>query len=206
MRKIKILLAVLIILVAGKMNAQQLTATAVNTAGQTHSVGGIFLEDAMGGLLVNTVSTATFMYTQDFLQPDAGTTSFIPPINDVALNSGSGLDNAGTTFISDEAMIEFTLGEVSCLTLNGSSKMLTQGILQPYRLYMWTGLVNNDWPNTGNWELGIIPTQTDEALIPDSCPHYPIIINGVFAKCKKLTVKPTASVIVDTGGILKIFQ
>lgn len=113
-------------------SSQQLTPQTVNAAGKSSSNGGVVLEDAVGGLIVTTISTATFIYTQDFLQPDAGTTTTVPPINDVVLSSGSGTDNAGTTFIAGNAMIEFTVGEAASLTLNGGGNMLTQGILQPY--------------------------------------------------------------------------
>jgi len=132
MRKIKYFLPVVLLIVAGKMNAQQLTPQTNNAAGQSHIAGGILLEDALGGILVNTVSTVSFMYTQDFLQPDAGTTIIPPVINNVQLSSGSGLDNAGTTFINGNAMIEFTMGEFASITRIQNNNMVTQGILQPF--------------------------------------------------------------------------
>ena len=79
--------------------AQQLTPQTINNGGGTKAAGGIVLEDALGGLLVSSLSNTVFLFTQDFLQPDAGTTSSIPFINNVTLSSGSGIDNAGTTFI-----------------------------------------------------------------------------------------------------------
>jgi hypothetical protein len=115
-------------------SSQQISPQTINTAGKSSSNGGVILEDAVGGLLVTTISTLTFMYTQDFLQPDAGTTTIVPPINDVVLSSGSGMDNAGTTFIAGNAMIEFTTGEAASITLNSANNMLTQGILQPYTI------------------------------------------------------------------------
>src|SRR6218665_1993425 len=129
-KRSKILLAML--LLTKLAAAQQLSPQTVNAAGKSYNNGGIFLEDALGGLLVSAIATPTFMYTQDFLQPDAGSTNIIPPINDVVLSSGSGIDNAGTTFINGNAMIEFTVGEAASITLNSAGNMLTQGILQPY--------------------------------------------------------------------------
>lgn len=113
---------------------QQLSPQTINAAGKSSSNGSIVLEDAVGGFVVTTIATSTFMYTQDFLQPDAGTTTSVPHINDVVLSSGSGVDNAGTTFIAGNAMIEFTVGEPASITLNNASNLLTQGILQPYSL------------------------------------------------------------------------
>jgi hypothetical protein len=112
--------------------AQQLTPQTINNAGSSKSAGGIILEDALGGLLISTVRTPTFMYTQGFLQPDAGTITSLPLINDVKLNSGAGIDNAGTSYTNGGIILEFTTGEFASITLNGGSNMLTQGILQPF--------------------------------------------------------------------------
>jgi hypothetical protein len=121
-----------ILLIGGIVKAQQLTPTTISSGGSSKLAGGVLLEDNVGGFIVNTISTPTFMYTQGFIQPDAGTTIIVPHINDVVLNSGSGLDNAGTTFINGNIMLEFTVGEVASNTLFGGTNMLTQGILQPY--------------------------------------------------------------------------
>jgi hypothetical protein len=127
----KLIAALTGLLLLYSSTAQQLTPQTINNGGSSKTAGGIILEDALGGLLVNTVSTPVFIYTQDFLQPNAGTTTTIPVINNVVLNSGAGIDNAGTTFISSNTMLEFTVGEVACKTLNSSNNLLSQGILQP---------------------------------------------------------------------------
>lgn len=131
-RQFNILLLMLLFYTAA--SSQRLIPQTINAAGKSSSNGGVLLEDAVGGFVVATISTPTFMYTQDFLQPDAGTTLIIPPINDVTLSSGSGVDNGGTTFIAGNTMIEFTVGEAASITLNSGSNMLTQGILQPYTI------------------------------------------------------------------------
>lgn len=131
-KKLITALAGLLLLLATK--AQQLTPQAINNGGSSKTTGGIILEDALGGLLVNTVTTPVFMYTQDFLQPGAGTTTTIPAINNVRLSSGSGIDNAGSTFINGNVMLEFTTGEFASITLNSPGNQLTQGILQPFSL------------------------------------------------------------------------
>jgi Secretion system C-terminal sorting domain len=130
---IKQLKTTLLLLLFGSMaKAQLLTPQTINAAGKSSSNGGVVLEDAVGGLVVTTISTPTFMYTQDFLQPDKGTTTGPIYINDVKIDGNMGTDNAGTTFIAGNAIIEFTVGEAASLTLHGGSNMLTQGILQPY--------------------------------------------------------------------------
>lgn len=112
--------------------AQQITPQTINNGGSSKTAGSIILEDAIGGLLVNTVTGPVFMYTQDFLQPGAGTTTSIPVINNVVLGSGAGLDNAGTSFSNSGITIDFTLGEAASITLHQPGTMLTQGILQPF--------------------------------------------------------------------------
>lgn len=114
--------------------AQQQYPTTLSNAGNSSSNGGILLESSLGGLAVNSLSTPTFLYTQGFLQPDAGISTFVPSVNDVVLSSGSGLDNAGTTFISGNIMLEFTTGEAASITHINSNQMVTQGILQPYSI------------------------------------------------------------------------
>jgi hypothetical protein len=52
----------------------------------------------------------------------------------VVLNSGAGIDNAGTTFINGGIMLEFTVGEVASKTLGDGNNLLTQGILQPFTI------------------------------------------------------------------------
>jgi|RhiMetdeSRZDD1v2_1073273.scaffolds.fasta_scaffold00206_18 type IX secretion system substrate protein len=128
----KILCIVGLMLFSHYVNAQQLTPNTINAAGQSHSAGGLLLEDAMGGLVVNPVSNTIFMYTPDFLQPEAGTTTTPPPIGNVRLFGVAGVDNGGTTFINNGLMLEFTVGEVASITYTQGANMLTQGILQPF--------------------------------------------------------------------------
>jgi hypothetical protein len=128
--KLTLLLLMLLFYTAG--SSQQLTPRAINAAGQSSSNGGIILEDAVGGFLVNSFSTPTFLYTQDILQPDAGTSSAAVYINDVKLDGNYVLDNAGTTLITSNTMLEFSIGEPASITLNSPNNLLTQGVLQPY--------------------------------------------------------------------------
>ena len=129
-----LLTAIITFSVCGLLSAQQLTPATVSSGGSSRSAGNVLLEDNLGGIMVSTISTPTFIYTQGFIQPDAGTTTIVPPINDVVLNSGAGIDNAGTTFINGGIMLEFTVGEVASKTLGDGNNLLTQGILQPFTI------------------------------------------------------------------------
>lgn len=120
------------LLITASAAAQQQYPTAISAGGSSVSNGGLLLESSVGGLAVSSTSTGTFMYTQGFLQPDAGYTVVLPPVNDVVLSGGYGLTNAGATLISGNIMVEFTTGEAASITLNTSGNILTQGLLQPY--------------------------------------------------------------------------
>jgi Lamin Tail Domain len=72
----------------------------------------------------------------------------------------------------------------------------------PVGVLSWTGAVNTDWNNAGNWTCGTIPTITSEVVIDGGKPNYPIITLNV--EIKKLTVNPGATVTVGTGFELKL--
>lgn len=204
MIQFKILLV--LILTGTLAKAQQLSPQTFNAAGRSSSAGGITLEDAIGGFSVQYFATPTFLYTQDFLQPEAGTITVPPFINDVKLDGLYGLDNAGTTFTSGNAMIDFTVGEPVSVALTSATNMLTQGILQPYHYFIWTGLVNNLWIEPGNWNIGVLPIRSDEVLIPPGCPNYPVLENTHRGHCRMLTAQAGTSVTVNTGGLLQMHK
>lgn len=66
----------------------------------------------------------------------------------------------------------------------------------------WTGGLSTDWWTPGNWQCGIIPSTTVNALISTGLPRYPVLNSGVGA-IRNLTIQPGASVTV-TGATLQI--
>ncbi|MBO9635112.1 MAG: T9SS type A sorting domain-containing protein, partial [Chitinophagaceae bacterium] len=130
---IKYTITALLLPVCSAATAQQLSIQTINNAGQTRSAAGILLEDAVGGLVAEAVNSTAIMYTPDFLQPEAGTTSSIPTTGNIKSTSGSaGIDNGGGSFLQGSLLLEFTVGEVSSISLQQQGNLLTQGILQPY--------------------------------------------------------------------------
>lgn len=135
MAVMKCKIVALLFLVCATASAQQLSVQTTNSAGQSRSAGGLLLEDATGGLVAEAVNSTAIMYTPDFLQPDAGTTTSIPTVGNVQTISGfAGIDNGGGTLLNGNIMLEFTVGEVASISLQQSNSLLTQGILQPYNL------------------------------------------------------------------------
>lgn len=199
------IISILILLQGIKpLQSQILSPSTTGSTGRSVIVGNIYLEDHIGSTWSSTISTPTFMYTQGFLQPDQGTTSVVPPINDILPIGGNyTLDALGSTVENAEenALVEFSLGELVSMTLSTPQNILTQGILQPFGKH-WTGLINTSWTNTGNWSPPCIPTDKDDVTIPPNCPNYPIIVTGVTGNCNHLLLMTGSSLVVNSGGSL----
>ena len=67
----------------------------------------------------------------------------------------------------------------------------------------WTGAVNTDWSNSGNWLCGEIPTSSTNVIIPGLLSNYPNIASGTDVS-NNLTIQTGGSVIIS-GGILQIY-
>lgn len=184
--------------------SQMISPSTIGSFGKSTSVSSILLEDHIGNLFTHSISTNTFLYTEGFLQPDAGTSNVIPPINDVELDGSFYiLDAMGSTVenFEENALMEFSIGEMVTRTLTESTTMLTQGVLQPYGKH-WTGLVNSDWFVAGNWSPPVIPNDKDDVIIPDLCPNYPILTNGDAGICRHLLMRPGSSMEIHIGASL----
>ncbi len=55
----------------------------------------------------------------------------------------------------------------------------------------WTGAINTDWDNAGNWSDGVVPDATSDALIPGGKPRYPVL--NTDANVKKLLIASGAT-------------
>jgi subtilisin-like proprotein convertase family protein len=72
----------------------------------------------------------------------------------------------------------------------------------PANTLEWTGAINTDWTNPGNWTCNTVPTITSNVIINAGVPNYPVITLNV--EIKSLTAKPGSSVTVNTGFELKL--
>ena len=66
---------------------------------------------------------------------------------------------------------------------------------------MWTGSVNTDWNDDGNWFNGIVPTPEMDVSIGEGATFYPVI-NGTVA-LQNLDIETNASITL-AGGALQI--
>ncbi|MES2487491.1 MAG: T9SS sorting signal type C domain-containing protein, partial [Bacteroidota bacterium] len=71
--------------------------------------------------------------------------------------------------------------------------------------YTWTGNVNTDWSNPGNWTCNTVPTLTTTVIIPSAPVNQPHVLpNTNIARAKTITVEDGASVTVNTAGRLRV--
>lgn len=57
---------------------------------------------------------------------------------------------------------------------------------------VWTGQVDSDITNAGNWRDGVVPVPTDSVLIPAARPNYPVLASQF--ESARLTVNAGASI------------
>ncbi|NOX45377.1 MAG: hypothetical protein GXO89_00180 [Chlorobi bacterium] len=65
----------------------------------------------------------------------------------------------------------------------------------------WTGAIDNDWFDMGNWAEGTIPSEQMTANIPSGTPNEPLIASSV-ARCKDLTIETGAVLQISSDGAL----
>ncbi len=65
----------------------------------------------------------------------------------------------------------------------------------------WSGRVNTDWNNTGNWLCGQVPSSTTDAIIPKYVNNFPTVISN-SAEAKDVVIRSGASLIVQ--GTIKV--
>ena len=72
---------------------------------------------------------------------------------------------------------------------------------------VWTGAIDNDWDNHGNWSCGGVPNDTTDVLIPDvsGLGNYPcIVMPGSIGECRSIYLQPNALLNVKPAAELKV--
>ncbi len=67
---------------------------------------------------------------------------------------------------------------------------------------LWTGAVSTAWEDPMNWSNGLVPDINTVVTIPSVVPRYPEVSSN--AACYRISVMPSASVLVKTGFKLKV--
>lgn len=86
----------------------------------------------------------------------------------------------------------------------------------PGNASFWTGAVNNDWSNVGNWSNGVPNDINTNAIIPSSygdpndasieinVTNFPIVTSGQSFSSKRLTVYENASLTLESSGFVTV--
>ena len=92
---------------------------------------------------------------------------------------------AGTSVSTSTVVFEYAIGDIIVGSEDNSNFQITQGFSQPRSSSgtAWTGAVNTDWNNPGNWSAGI-PDSTDDIIISGGSNNP--VINQTGAACKNL--------------------
>ena len=68
----------------------------------------------------------------------------------------------------------------------------------------WTSAVSNLWQDPLNWACGSLPDEFTDVVVAPGTIVFPVVGNGVTAVCRKLSIRPGATLRVNTGGNLQI--
>lgn len=69
----------------------------------------------------------------------------------------------------------------------------------------WDGSTSIDWLDITNWTPEVIPTSTDDIVIPDGCPNYPVIDDGATtAVCNNITITTNANIVIAPNGQMTV--
>ena len=67
----------------------------------------------------------------------------------------------------------------------------------------WTGAIDDYWNKAGNWSPPGIPGPGDDAYIPSTAPHMPVVRANGYS-CHKVILSEGATIIINPGIILVI--
>jgi hypothetical protein len=74
---------------------------------------------------------------------------------------------------------------------------------QAHAIHIWTGAVNNDWHNTGNWNPASIPSSLDFVSIPNFT-NIPEVKFGNTAVCSGIEIANDATFKIQANAFVEI--
>jgi hypothetical protein len=69
--------------------------------------------------------------------------------------------------------------------------------------YTWTGAIDSNWLNPGNWSSGLVPGSVCNVTIP-ATPHNPVLSASGSYVCNNLTISGTGNLIINPGRSLVV--
>jgi hypothetical protein len=137
--------------------------------------------------------------------------AYVSPVSSASWTPVTGLFTDAmltTPYVSGQAAVVYAKPSMNttytATVINGAcsaNAMATVTVL-PAGTCIWSGAINTDWNNVGNWNCAGIPTITSVVVIPAGRPNYPIV--NLNVEIKTLTVATGASVTTGTGFELKL--
>ncbi|MCD4737629.1 MAG: hypothetical protein K8R53_16435 [Bacteroidales bacterium] len=117
-------------------------------------------------------------------------------------DGGVGLMNGGQYYVSAIQPLQTKYGDPPDYAGVYENNLLTFPLHCMQPLNEWTGAVNEDWFDNGNWSLGWSPLPTEDVLIPDvGKAPFPIILGG-SSTIANLTVSVGAWLTIAATGDL----
>lgn len=77
---------------------------------------------------------------------------------------------------------------------NGSADSFGQYVVVNMGAKSWIGAVSNDWSDPQNWNGGTIPASSDDVIIPQNVPYFPILDMNVTIK--SINLMPGARLVI----------
>jgi len=179
---------------------------------------------AVGNLLFFRASNYQFgqeLYVADVSGPPANDSFSLCPNGSGGITSNLVGTNYQWQFKADTAATFSNLAEDSTFTGVTTSTMQVKNIPSSYAgakfrcqvngntfskittltfAVNWTGNLDNNWNNTGNWGCGgLLPDANTNVVV-----NYGQVIVNTNATCRTIYVKPGASVVVNTGFTLSV--
>jgi len=92
--------------------------------------------------------------------------------------------------------------------LNGYSQQFPTGGYQGgahgnIKVTTWSGAVDDDWAEPGNWCPAVVPDAEKDVVIPSGATVMPEVKSAGMS-CKSLTIEPGAEVIIKPGYVLTV--
>ncbi len=68
----------------------------------------------------------------------------------------------------------------------------------------WQGTLNNLWHDPANWACQTLPDAFTDVVIEPGAGVFPVVGNAVIAICRKISIRPGATLRVNTGGNIQL--
>ena len=105
---------------------------------------------------------------------------------------------------NNDAVICLMTSNASCVSAaTATSNSITMTVNVCGSTVSWTGAVDSDWNNGGNWAGGLVPLVGTNVDIPASTPHQPEITST--AKCNTLSIASGATLTIKPNWSLSVY-